>query len=309
MKRRVIIDCDPGIDDAIALMLAFASSDIDIAFITTCFGNNTIQQTTENALNLVNLFGGNVDVYKGAENPLFIDRRPIPEFHGPNGIGGATLETSPKKLGEDYAWDAIYKEAVACNGELSIITLGPLTNIAIALFKYEDLAKYIKEIVVMGGSSSFGNEQPYSEANVYSDPYAFQAVLNAKIKVRMVGLNATETTRMTFDEMKEIFDLKTSFSDKLEPMLDHYLRVQNKYGEEKLVIHDAAAMAVAIKPEIAVSEILPVSVELTNGRMFGRTVVDIRLHSQAEKNVDVVKSIDFEAYKNMLKQAVAHYSA
>ncbi|TJX14424.1 hypothetical protein E9840_06130 [Tissierella creatinini] len=307
MKKRVIIDCDPGIDDAIALMLAFASSDIDIAFLTTCFGNNTLEQTTENALNLAYLFGSNVDIYKGAEKPLFVKPRGIPEFHGINGIGGAKLEPSPRKIKEEYAWDAIYKEALACNGELTLITLGPLTNVAIALYKYEDLPKYIKEIVVMGGSSSFGNELPFSEANVFSDPHAFQTVINAKIKVKMVGLNATETTRVTFDEMREIFGVKTRISDKLDQMLEHYLRVQNKYGEEKLVIHDAAAMAVAISPEIAESEIYPVSVELTEGRMFGRTIVDIRLHSKAEKNVDVVRKIDFEAYKNMLKQMVGFY--
>lgn len=306
--RKVFIDCDPGVDDTIALMMASSDPSVKIVGISTVFGNSSSEHTTYNALSLAEMFQIDAPVYAGAEKPLFTKLPKPADFHGKNGAGNVELPIAKKAVSPMYAWDAIYQEAKNANGELTLVTLGPLTNVAIALFKYEDLAQYIKEIVMMGGSADIGNELPFSEANVYKDAYAMQAVINSKIPLTMVGLNATETVRLTEEEYDTFFVQSTIVSEDIKAMIRHYKKVQGQNGDTGLVIHDAAAMAVALKPEIAQCEKYNVEIELTANYMLGRTIIDKRRHSVAPKNVSVALSIDQEAYQSMLAHALVYHS-
>lgn len=306
LKDKVLIDCDPGIDDTFALMLAKSRPNLDVIALTSCYGNNHIEQITENLLRVADALEFDCKIYQGAHKALLKPLSEVVEFHGVNGLGGVELPPSKKKAEKEYAWDAIYRLAVK-EGQLKIITLGPLTNIAIALSKYEDLHTYISEIVIMGGSASIGNERPFGEANVLNDPPAMKIVVHSGVKVTMVGLNATFSASLVQHEVEECFgDLPENLS-LLEGMLDHYKRIQEKYGDYKLVIHDLAAMAVAVKPEIAESRFLPVDVETISGPMDGRTVIDLRPYSPLEKNVHVVDKIDIEQYKELIKESIDYF--
>lgn len=306
LKDKVLIDCDPGIDDTFALMLAKSRPDLDVIALTSCYGNNHIEQITENLLRVAEAFGFDCKVYPGAHKALLKPISHVVEFHGENGLGGVELPAGNKKAEKKYAWDAIYELAMR-EGQLKIITLGPLTNIAIALSKYEDLAQYISEIVIMGGSSSIGNERPFGEANVLNDPPAMKIVVHSGVKVTMVGLNATFSASLEQDEVEECFGHLPTNLSLLEGMLDHYKRIQEKYGDYKLVIHDLAAMAVAVKPDIADIRLLPVDVETISGPMEGRTIVDLRPYSTLKKNVHVVEKIDVDKYKTLIKESIQYF--
>lgn len=296
MRKHVIIDCDPGIDDTMALAIAANSDVLNIVGLTTVFGNNTLEATTKNALILKEWFGLECEVYKGADKPLFHAKRAHGDFHGPNGMGGVQFNEPQATLSTCYAWDAIYREALKHQGELSLITLGPLTNVAIALLKYEDLSQYIKEIILMGGTAHVGNELPFSEANIVSDPYAMQAVVDSGIPITMVGLNATETTRLSDEEYNRLIESNEKLSPAIRKMFAHYKKVQNKFETSGVVVHDAAAMFVALYPDYATSTMYNVDVELTRNSMFGRTIIDIRKHSELKKNCRVVFTIDKNKY-------------
>jgi pyrimidine-specific ribonucleoside hydrolase len=304
MRKNILIDCDPGIDDSIALLMAFKSQKVNVVAVTTVFGNNGTDATTNNALRLNDRFGFHVDVYRGAEKPIFHPARQHGDFHGKDGLGSADFPAATSEAKQEYAWDVIYNEAKKYKGELTLVTLGPVTNVAIALFKYEDLKDYVKEIIMMAGSATTGNELPFSEANVVSDAYAMQVVLNSKIPLTMVGLNATETTRMTEAEFSDVFSSEKKIANEIRQMMTHYKGVQNRLGSPGCVIHDAAAMFVVLNRDAAEIASHNVVVELTRNQMFGRTVVDIRRHSTLPRNVEVVMSIDKEKYLTVLSETL-----
>jgi pyrimidine-specific ribonucleoside hydrolase len=304
MRKHILIDCDPGIDDTIALLMAFASDKLNIVGLTTVFGNNSVEVTTKNALILNDFFNLKTVVYKGASKGLYLPHKKFGDFHGKNGMGNVEFDLPKSKEQDEYAWDAIYREAKKYKGDLTLVTLGPVTNIAIALFKYEDLGQYVKEIIMMAGTTSTGNERPFSEANVVSDPHAMQVVLNSGIPLTMIGLNATETTRMSEKEHGVMLDENINILPEVRGMLQHYKNIQNTLGSPGMVIHDAAAIFAVIEPDSAESEIFNVEVELTDNAMFGRTIVDIRRHSKLIKNCRVVERIDKDRYLEVLKDTL-----
>lgn len=302
--EKIIIDTDAGIDDSIAILLANAAPNVKICAITTCFGTTTLENTTNNVLNLSSLIGLKTRIAKGAASPL-IKENPIPgNFHGETGIGLAKMPETEKKAENTYAWDVLYEEAKKEKGNLTLVTLGPLTNIATAFLKYEDLPKMLKKIVIMGGTVEEGNVSAYAEANIAHDPHACEIVFRSKANIVMAGLNATEKTRLTEAERNYIFSKHTYLWRILRDMFTTYGLSQSMSGEEGLVIHDAAAMFAALYPQSVVCKKFHVVCETASCIMQGRTIADMRLHSEEEKNVDVVLNIDkkafIEALDNML---------
>lgn len=300
MTKRLIIDCDPGIDDAFALYYLSRQKDVEVLGITTVFGNNTLAQTTENALRISSLSGLSCPIYPGASHAILNQNPSIVEFHGSNGVGNVELPETGKKQEGEKAWDAIAR-LVKAYPDVQILTLGPVTNLAIALLKYPGLKDEIHSVFMMGGSATFGNEGPYGEANVFADPYAMKVLLQAKVPLTMVGLNATEETRFSERDMEDVFLSEPSYPKWLLDMIDHYKRTQSKYGDDKLVIHDLAAVVVALNSEIAKISRETVDVEVREGESFGRTVVDLRYYLNYEKNVDVCWHIDHAKYLEKLK--------
>ncbi len=304
MKREILIDCDPGVDDTIALLMAFNHPDTKVVALTTVFGNQNIDITTKNALILKDTFGFDVEVSKGTAAPIFHERKYQSSVHGSNGLANVEFPEPTSVITSKYAWDVMYDEAKKRGKSLTIVTLGPLSNLAIAILKYEDLVNYVQEIIIMGGAKTIGNAKPFGEANVVNDPYAMQVVLNSKIPVTMVGLNATETTRMTEQEHEAIFGDGMQIDPRIVQMLAQYKSIQNKSGSKGLVIHDAATMAVVLHPEWATSNLYPVEVETTVNSMYGRTIVDIRKHSKAPRNCKVIESIDRTKYLKLLEKTL-----
>lgn len=201
----------------------------------------------------------------------------------------------------------MYEEAKRAPGELTIVTLGPVSNLGVALLKYPDLKDYVKEIVLMGGSASTGNASAYGEANTWGDPHAWELAMRADIPTYMVGLNATEYCRMTTAECNRLFSKRTILSELFEKMFMTYKRSQNLGGELGMSFPDAATMAAAIDRSMAKFTPRFVQTELSKCSMYGRTIVDIRPFCEEKPNVNVAMEIDRRRYFEMLEQCLDTY--
>lgn len=302
IKHRLIIDTDPGVDDAFAILLAASDPQTEILALTTTAGNVGIENTTRNALGLKQLLGLKCPVFKGADRPLAIPLEDAANVHGEGGLGPYVFDHVPALETTELAWDAIYRLAQANPGS-TLVALGPLTNVAIALMRYPDLPDVLGEVISMGGTIGYGNTVPYSEFNYYCDPLAAKIVLESKLKVTMVGLNATRQTQLSPDELASL--------DPQDPVLNRFVRLQREFywdrlrtlGMEGFHLPDAAAMAVVLEPVLMHAERLPVHVVTDNGITQGWTVVDLRRRKDEKLHqVNVALSIDKTGYLRLMQQ-------
>ena len=307
LKRPVIIDTDPGIDDTIAIMLANAHPELDIKAITPVTGNVPYKYTSENALRLVKYLGMNCTVTNGAANPLFIKGEDAGSVHGKGGLGGYELPPSDKKL-ESYAWDVIKEEAIKADGELEIIALGPLTNIAITLLRYPEIKPLIRRIVCMGGSQYDGNVTPKAEFNFWIDPDAVDIVFRSGIPIVMCGLDGTEHAYLTIDELKDLQGRDTKIRDLFDHIMSFMIgRREAATDDDKLqTIYDAITIAYVLDPTIGKTEKHSVFVE-TKGPNKGWTIIDRRNRAGNPLNVEVLTWADRNKFKNMLEEMLEYY--
>ena len=317
-KRKLIIDTDGGIDDALAIMLANASGVFDIKGITTVFGNVSLQQAARNVLYLTELYDIDCDVAIGAQQSILVTMPDAKKVHGENGLGNFRYTQPQKSIYDRWAWEYIYETALEEKGELEILSLGPLTNIAIAVLKYPMLKDLVKKIVVMAGAATVGNVSPYAEFNVYQDAHAAAVVLNAGFHdLVMVDLEACSTAFLTDNESDRMLIVKS----KLGPLYEAMRIYQRKYQRDFLtwnpkleesmkdrnIFCDAVAAAVAINQEIAVTEPQYVTCETQSHNNYGQTVVDWTGRLNKKYNVNLVRSVDREEYSSMFFESLNHY--
>jgi purine nucleosidase len=269
--RKIIIDCDPGIDDAIALLLALASpQEIDIHAITTVVGNRTVAQTELNARRILSLANrGDIPVYRGCER--FLMREPLnhQSSHGDDGLGDIGLDAPDFSGRPEHAVDALIDVVNAAPGEVTICAIGPLTNIALALIKAPEIAARIHSLVFMGGAAFCpGNMTSQAEFNIWCDPHAAQIVLSAGIPMVMFGLDVTNKCRIVPALRDLLVQQKPETARKLAGMLDSYAR-----GDTAL--HDACVIAHLIDATLFSGVDAHVSVDCTDGPCQGRTVADV----------------------------------
>ncbi len=307
---KLIIDVDTGIDDALALLYACASPEAEIVGVVCTSGNVEAAQVAANTLAVLELAGrADIEVCLGRQVPLVRPLRTAPETHGPRGIGYATLPPAATTVSDRHAADLIIDEARRRPGELTLITLGPLTNLAVALLREPDLPHLLRGVVMMAGSyRSAGNTAPTSEWNVAVDPEAMQAVLagwaahpNAPRPVAL-GLDVTERAKLTPDHLALLHQragglpatpVLTFIEDALRFYMEFHSRYDGFYGA---FIHDALAVAAALDPALVRTEALAVQVELDGTWTTGETVTDWRRSWGAEPNLDIALQADVEMF-------------
>ncbi|WP_142415133.1 nucleoside hydrolase [Hathewaya massiliensis] len=307
-KIPIIIDTDPGIDDAFTLMLALGREELDVKAITTVHGNNTIEYTTENALRLISYFNReDIKVAKGAGLP-FNQPLHIADFvHGKTGLGDLKLPKSDASLYEKNAWDTIY-EVAKKEGEITIVALGPLTNIAMALRMYPDLKDYVNSISLMGGACFGGNVSPCAEANINSDPEAASIVFNSGIPIIMAGLDVTMKTMILDEEAERIRNINSELSNTLMKLFDFYSIFQKSViGLQGVVVHDLSAVMYLIAPEIYKTKKCNVEIELKGQFTRGKTVVDYFNVTDKPKNTEVLFEVDKEAFVQKLIETIEKF--
>lgn len=300
MKRPIIIDTDPGIDDFFCIMLANSCELFDIKALTVITGNSYLETVCKNALDISYLFGIKTRIAKGAKKALLHEFDEPPVFvHGRNGLGEYELEPSPYGLDEKKAWDVIFEEAEKANGQLELVPTGPLTNIAIAILKYPQLKKMIKNITLMGGSTFVGNVLPYSEANIYHDAYAADIVFRSGIPITMVGLNATGFCPLTPDE---VADYAKDINPTIRDVVTHLAKFRK--GEP---FHDCVTVATMMDDSMATYKDYFVEIECVSPKTTGRTIIDFYNELGKKPNVKVALETDKQKYVSIFKEMMKFY--
>lgn len=306
--HRIIIDCDPGHDDMAAILLAASHPAIKLEAITTVCGNASLENTTRNALRIVEAFGLEVPVHAGAVLPL-LHRYEFPAaFHGPSGMdsAGVELPQTGRKADAVGAVEAIIAKVDANPDEITLVVIGPMTNIALALALRPDLATKIRQIVFMGGSATEGNVTPAAEFNIWADAEAARMVFRSGAKLVMFGLNLTHQTLLSRKDIAEVRAAVTGDN----PVADIMAFYCNTYfafaGEDKpgAPLHDPCAVAYLIAPEIFGIHQLPGEVIVDNGPGYGQTLIDFRpqdpKHDTRVKNVGVAMTVDAQKFTELV---------
>lgn len=310
-KRPIIIDCDTGTDDAIAIAAALGCEELDVRAITTVCGNVDLCYTCQNTLNLVHALGFDVPVAVGADSPLMRDITELRRYeqdvcgeqqtHGQTGMGNVVL---PQYNGPFYpknATETIYEQAVQCQGELEILAVGPQTNVALALKAYPDLKKLIKKIYFMGGAVKGGNMSAVAEFNVFFDPEAAKVVLESGIDMVMVGLDVTERAIVPDDVCEEIRTYGSAAATITADLLDYMRRRRDDFGGEDVLMHDATAVAAMCAPETLTLHHYYVDVECAGTYTYGHTYVQKNtMMTDRKPNCYVAEEIDVECFVTWL---------
>ena len=306
-KRKIIIDCDPGIDDALAIFMAFASDKVEVLGITTVAGNVGIDHVTRNALSLITLAGTQVPVCRGASGPFLIPRKEGAHVHGQNGVGDVALPKPAFDVDSRRAADFINETAEALNGELELVTIGPLTNIAAALGMYPGLAKKIGRIIMMGGAAGFGNITPAAEFNIYADPHAAAAVFQSGIPIDMYGLDVTNRALISEEEMASLRATGKTIPVICCDMLRTYADFYESVGFSGLALHDPFAMAGLIDESLVEFKDCYVQVETQGELTRGKTVVDVFGVNSNKPNCRVAMELDREGFIAMMSELLISY--
>ena len=307
-KVPVWFDCDTGVDDAVAILLANYLEEIDILGISTLSGNVTIDKTTVNTIKICDLMGKKYPVYPGAVKPWIRPYESAAFFHGEDGLGGALLPAPSYEPEKELAWDALYRVAKEQNGELEVVAVGPMTNIATALSKYPELTKLIKRILIMGGAAVGGNCTPCAEFNIYTDPHAAQAIFRSGVPIVMCGLDVTLKAFVTPAEIAEIGEHNTPvtrfFKESTQKILNHCVG----FGLPGICMHDSCPLLYIAHPEIFKVQEAGVYVETQSELTLGKTVTDLFSdHKFERKNAVVVLDIDRDAMIKIMKEALYSY--
>jgi purine nucleosidase len=304
VSRKVILDCDPGHDDAIAIMLAHGSPEIELLAVTTVAGNQTLERVTANALAVATVCGmTGVPVAAGAAAPLQRPLRTASAIHGPTGLDGPTLPPPTVALDPRPAVDVIIETIMAHDpGTVTLVPVGPLTNIATALAREPRLAGRVAGVVLMGGSYTRGNSTPAAEFNIYVDPEAAAAVFGADWPVTMIGLDLTHQALATPDVIDRIAAVGTGAAgfavDVLQFFASTYRRVE---GFSAPPVHDPCAVAHVIDPAVMATRPARVDIELTGTHTLGMTVTDF---ASAEPNALVATDLDRAGFWDLVVEAL-----
>ena len=299
--ERIIIDADPGTDDAFAIVLAAKSKDIQIEGITTVNGNCSLANATNNALNLIDMLDINVNVYEGSNQSLTLNRNDATDVHGNNGMGGVSLPNLMGRVNQDRSAIDFLIETVNNNPkQITVVAIGPLTNIALAIQKDSNFAKNIKSLVVMGGGKEAGNITQWAEFNFYIDGKAASIVLNSGIEdIVIIPLNVTEKNILTQQKENQLL----SIDNKIAKFLYDITRASAKFDMEKgfegACMHDPVTIAYLIDKEIVKLYDFHMDV-ITEGEMEGKCIFD----DSKESNCRVALDIDSEKFFDMFFETV-----
>jgi inosine-uridine nucleoside N-ribohydrolase len=300
MSTPILIDCDPGHDDAIAILLALGSDEVEVRGITTVAGNQTLEKTTANALRVLELGGrADVPVAVGAPRPLVRELYIAADVHGETGLDGPDL---PPPQAEPSGRHAVDFLAEHLDGA-TLVATGPLTNVALLLARYPDARP--ERIVLMGGAIGEGNVTPAAEFNIWADPEAAARVFGSGLDVTMVGLDVTHRALVTRAHAEQL-RASGRVAKAVAELLDFYgVFHREVYGFDGSPVHDAVAVAHVIDPTLLELERLNVRVDCESELCRGRTVVDVWRRTGLDPNANVAVGIDSERFLALLLQRLA----
>ncbi len=306
--KNIILDCDPGHDDAIAILLAGQKNYFNLLAITTESGNQTIEKTTKNALNLVKFFKLDVPVAVGVSEPLVQEKQICEEIHGKTGLDGYEFGPNNLKTVDKSAPELII-ELTSKYEHVTLVATGPITNIALALKMRPEIKNNIDEIIFMGGSVTNGNVTPAAEFNVYCDPESTYIVLHSGVPVKMVGLNVTRKVLCS----KEIVERMGKISNKTSDMFVQLMTVFNANQAKTFnnfiggPLHDPVTIASLIDNKLIKWQKMNVTIDLSHGPSYGRTNCDVHDYLKLPHNCLVAMDIDANRFWDILEEGIRYY--
>ena len=309
MPLPVIIDCDPGHDDALALLMLGKSPELNLLGVTVCAGNQTLEKTTHNALRVLTLAGMTTRVAAGASKPLSSKITPVADIMGESGLDGAVLPEPELPLEELSAVELIAGLLRQSREKVTLIATGPLTNIATFLTGWPSLHSKIERIVLMGGGT-FGNVTPVAEFNFHTDPVAADIVFRSDIPIVMSGLDVTYQALIYEHEIEQIRKLGNPVSTATADMLAYYLQriVQRQYSKDGAHLHDPCTVAWLLFPDLFDLEPAYVAVETARGYCFGESIIDYNGKLSGKPcNAQVMVNINREKFIALIIERLSRY--
>jgi len=305
--KKIILDCDPGHDDAVALLLAHGNPEIELLAVTTVVGNQTLPKVTRNALAVAAVAGiTGVPFAAGCTRPLIRDIQVAPDIHGESGLDGPLLPEPEIELDARHAVDLIIETVLAHEpGTVTLVPTGGLTNIAMAARKAPEIIGRVKEVVLMGGGYHVGNFSAVAEFNIAIDPEAAHIVFNAGWPVVMVGLDLTHQALATAEVAAQIAAVGTAPARFVGELLEFFGQAyKDVQGFEAPPVHDPCAVAYVIDPSIVKTRRTPVDIELAGGLTRGMTVADFRMPAPEDCRTSVAVELDHARFWALVVDAL-----
>lgn len=309
-KRKIILDCDPGHDDAINILLALASERLEVLGITTVFGNVDLEKTCHNANVVCSLVNKKVPLFKGASEPLVNPRISAESVHGASGLEGPHLPPPQLIVEEKHAVQFIIETVRQFPHQITLVPTGALTNIALAMKMAPDIVPLIKEIVLMGGSTDNGNWTPAAEFNILADPHAAHIVFSSVAPVTMFGLNVTHQAIANPKVIQLFHDLNTKTGDFVAELLLFFKKHHEEvYGWDGGALHDPMTVAYLLKPELFTFKPMVVTVDCSQSDNCGRTNCDVWgvLKGKGLKETKVATKVDAWSFFELIAEHIKIY--
>ncbi len=307
MPTKIILDCDPGHDDAIAMLLAWGNPEIELVGVTTVMGNQTVEKVTRNALSVARVAGiTGVPFARGAHRPLVREVEVADSIHGESGLDGPALPEPRRELDPRHAVDFIIDTVMASEpGEITLVPTGALTNIAMAVRKEPRIASRVKQVVLMGGGVNVGNWSATSEFNIVIDPEAAHIVFNESWPLTMVGLDVTHEALATPEVAAAIAAVDTAPARFVGELLEFFGHTyKDQQGFDHPPVHDPCAVAFVIDPTVMETVRVPLDVELSGTLTLGMTVADFRAPAPEDCTTQVARNLDHPKFWALIVDAL-----
>ncbi len=308
-KRKLILDCDPGHDDAIAIMLAGNHPDLELLGLTIEAGNQTLEKTGRNALNVCQYLGIDVPVALGASRPLVRDLQIAEDIHGESGLDGFDFPEPQKTFEARHAVNFIIDTLLKSEERVTLVTTGPMTNVALAMRLEPRILEKIEEVVLMGGSYGYGNVSPAAEFNILVDPEAAHIVFTSGLKVSMMGLDVTRKVLALpkVVERMEKIDNKASrlFADLMRAFNENQRKV---FGLQGGPLHDPVTIAYLLEPDLLTMQHVHCEIDLSHGISHGRTNCDVFDYLKRKRNAYVAVDIDAARFWDFIERGLRRYN-
>lgn len=313
--KRVIIDTDPGIDDAAAIFMALTSGALQVEALTTVYGNVDVEQCTQNALKILEVAGrDDIPVYQGTDRPLVREPNFARFVHGENGLGDVTYKAAKATPAPGRAVEAIISRVMSAPGEITLLALGPMTNVALALTVEPRLAQNLKQLILMGGAVlTWGNVTPVASANLYNDPEAARILYQSGAPLVQVGMDVCRHTLIGHDHLERLRQADNDIARFLLQITPFIEQSYRKRGIKTVVegrgVHynDVPSVAYTIDPNLFVTRRLPVAIETQGAMTAGQTVADFDGVWGREPNADVCLEVDAAAVAELFTQSIVRY--
>ena len=308
-KEKIILDCDPGHDDAVAIMLAAINPKIELLGITVVAGNQKLEKTVNNALKVCNHLNLDVPVYSGMSRPMIREQLIADDIHGETGLDGPKFEELKIKAEDKHAVNFIIDTLMNSDEKITLVPTGPLTNIGMAIRFEPRIIEKINRIVLMGGSYQLGNMTPAAEFNILADPDAAHIVFSSGVKVVMMGLDLTRQASATKEVVEKIKSLNNKASKLFVDLMEFFAASQkNVFGWSAPPVHDPTTIAYIIDPECIEVKPMFCEIELWSEKSYGRTLCDYFGILKKEPNVDVAVKLDFDRFWNLIYENLKLYN-